>query len=72
MKCSRCGAELSEDSKFCSYCGNKIETPLKPGDAPKENVPPMPSDEPARNAQSQKEAAKSSDNKRKEKIHKME
>ena len=67
MKCSRCGAELSEDSKFCSYCGNKIETPLKPGDAPKENVPPMPSDEPARNAQSQKEAAKSSDNKRKEK-----
>lgn len=30
MKCSKCGAELSEDTKFCSYCGHKIEaaTPL--------------------------------------------
>lgn len=25
MKCFKCGAELSEDAKFCSYCGNKIE-----------------------------------------------
>lgn len=25
MKCSKCGAELSEDTKFCSYCGQKIE-----------------------------------------------
>lgn len=25
MKCSKCGAELSEDTKFCSYCGNKVE-----------------------------------------------
>lgn len=24
MKCAKCGAELSEGSKFCSYCGNKI------------------------------------------------
>lgn len=24
MKCSKCGAELSEDARFCSYCGNKI------------------------------------------------
>lgn len=25
MKCSNCGAELSDDTKFCSYCGKKIE-----------------------------------------------
>lgn len=25
MKCFKCVAELSEDAKFCSYCGNKIE-----------------------------------------------
>lgn len=25
MKCPKCGAELSDDTKFCSYCGNKIE-----------------------------------------------
>lgn len=25
MKCSKCGAELSEDIKFCSYCGQKVE-----------------------------------------------
>lgn len=27
IKCSKCGAELSDDAKFCSYCGNKIEVP---------------------------------------------
>lgn len=26
IKCSKCGAELSDDTKFCSYCGNKIES----------------------------------------------
>lgn len=25
MNCPKCGAELSEDTKFCSYCGEKIE-----------------------------------------------
>lgn len=25
MKCIKCGAELTEDTKFCSYCGSKIE-----------------------------------------------
>lgn len=25
MKCSKCGAELSDDTRFCSYCGEKIE-----------------------------------------------
>ncbi len=36
MKCNKCGAELSEDAKFCSYCGHKIEndtkTPYKKAD----------------------------------------
>ena len=30
MKCSKCGAELSDDTKFCSYCGNKIEAVTPP------------------------------------------
>ena len=25
MKCPKCGAELTEDTKFCSFCGEKIE-----------------------------------------------
>lgn len=25
MKCSNCGAELSDDTKFCSYCGKRID-----------------------------------------------
>lgn len=35
MKCSKCGAELTEDTKFCSYCGEKIEAEAT---APVENV----------------------------------
>lgn len=26
MKCLKCGAELLEDTKFCSYCGEKVTT----------------------------------------------
>lgn len=25
MRCKKCGAELSDDAKFCSYCGHKFE-----------------------------------------------
>ena len=25
MKCAKCGAELSDDTKFCSYCGENVE-----------------------------------------------
>lgn len=28
IKCSKCGVELSDDTKFCSYCGNKIEVTM--------------------------------------------
>lgn len=26
MKCYKCGCSLPEDSEFCQYCGNKLET----------------------------------------------
>ena len=41
MKCANCGAELTEDSRFCSYCGNKIEPPPR-----QEDVPPVSLDAP--------------------------
>lgn len=34
MKCLKCGAELSEDTKFCSYCGAKLEAQTE--------IPPIP------------------------------
>ena len=36
MKCFKCGAEISEEAKFCSYCGAKIEA--------QSEIPPIPSE----------------------------
>jgi len=38
MKCFKCGAELTEDTKFCSYCGAKIEDKSQTPHIPKETV----------------------------------
>lgn len=59
MRCSKCGAELSEDTKFCSYCGNKIEILPKQENVLGEGIPPISSDEPMQDFQGQKEALKS-------------
>lgn len=49
MKCSKCGAELSEDAKFCSYCGQRIaETP--PPVIEETEIPLIPQVEKAREA----------------------
>lgn len=33
MICSKCGAELTNDSKYCSFCGHKVEcAPIFPAD----------------------------------------
>lgn len=41
MKCSKCKAELSEDTKFCSYCGQKIES-AQPPVVEEVEIPPIP------------------------------
>lgn len=41
MKCSKCGAELSADTKFCSYCGHKIEETTPTPVAEYEEIPPI-------------------------------
>lgn len=42
MKCSKCGAELSEDTKFCSYCGQKVEESTTPPPIVEETeIPPI-------------------------------
>ena len=42
MKCFKCGADLTKDTKFCSYCGAKIEdesqTPSIPEEIVEENI----------------------------------
>ena len=68
MRCSKCGAELSEDTKFCSYCGNKVEMPSKQETVSEEDIPPIPSDGQMRDSQNQKETSKSLADKMKEKI----
>lgn len=59
MRCSKCGAELSEDTKFCSYCGNKVEMPPKQENVSEEDIPPISLDEQVQDFQNQKEPSKS-------------
>lgn len=59
MRCSKCGAELSEDTKFCSYCGNKVEMPPKQETVSEEDIPPISLDEQVQDFQNQKEPPKS-------------
>ena len=59
MRCSKCGAELSEDTKFCSYCGNKVEMPPKQENVSEEDIPPISLDEQVQDFQNQKEPPKS-------------
>lgn len=67
MRCSKCGAELSEDTKFCSYCGNKVEMPPKQETVSEEDIPPISLDEQVQDFQNQKEPPKSLANRMKEK-----
>lgn len=57
MKCSKCGAELSEDTKFCSYCGQKIEV-TPPPVVEETEIPPIPDVE---NVKEQKQEKAKSD-----------
>lgn len=38
MKCLKCGADLTDDTKFCSYCGAKIENEPQMPPVPEETV----------------------------------
>ena len=67
MRCSKCGAELSEDTKFCSYCGNKVEMPPKQETVSEEDIPPISLDEQVQDFQNQKEPPKSLADRMKEK-----
>lgn len=60
MKCLKCGAELSADTKFCSYCGHKVEDTMPPPPVPeKDEIPPIPHAEPVK-ADKEKASAKES------------
>lgn len=37
-KCSKCGAEIPTDSKFCLNCGGKIAKEIRPGNEPVHQV----------------------------------
>ena len=50
MLCKNCGAQLSENAQFCSYCGTKIETAVP---LPVEPSPPETTEKNAKKAQSE-------------------
>lgn len=68
MKCSKCGAELSADTKFCSYCGNKIEATTPPPIEEETVIPPIPQDEPTKASTKKADAPKSLADKIKDKV----
>ncbi len=59
IRCSKCGAELSDGTRFCSYCGNKIDITFPP---PVEEEPitfGTPQTEPEKSNEKKPEAPKS-------------
>lgn len=59
IKCSKCGAELSDDTRFCSYCGNKIEATTPPPIVEDDETPDASQREPANASTPRSDAPKS-------------
>ena len=59
IKCSKCGAELSDDTRFCSYCGNKIEATTPPPIVEDDENPDAAQSEPANPSTPKSDAPKS-------------
>ena len=59
IKCSKCGAELSDDTRFCSYCGNKIEATTPPPIVEDDETPDASQSEPANASTPKSDAPKS-------------